>query len=101
MRLGDLDALEKRMNERLNFLRKAYGEHDDYVRGFDEGCVAVENAPTIDPESLRPKGYKEPIGYDEVYTMFFKCRVCGCEDLTAASNYCPNCGADMRGNLNA
>ena len=26
MRLGDLDTLEKRMNERLNFLRKAYGE---------------------------------------------------------------------------
>lgn len=61
----------------------------------------VRYAPTIDPESLRPKGYKEPIGYDEVYTMFFKCRVCGCEDLTAASNYCPNCGADMRGNKNA
>lgn len=55
MRLGDLDTLEKRMNERLNFLRKAYGEHDDYVRGFDEGCVAVENAPTIDPATFAPK----------------------------------------------
>ena len=56
----------------------------------------IENAPTIDPESLRPHGewvYGEDID--------IQCSACGADALTAGdyrqvkSNYCPNCGAKM------
>lgn len=55
MRLIDADALEKQMEKRLNFLLETYSEYDEYTRGFDEGCVAVEDAPTIDPATLAPR----------------------------------------------
>ena len=31
-------------------------------------------------------------GYDELYTEFFKCPVCGHENIISGSNYCPDCG---------
>ena len=35
MRLIDADALEKRMEKRLNALRKGYGNYDHYTSGFE------------------------------------------------------------------
>lgn len=102
MRLIDADALEKRMEERLKALTKECGYYDGYTCGFEEGCVAVEDAPTIDPESLRPKGE----------WIDNHCSVCGMmpmgEELWESCDFappkfewfmdfCPNCGADMRG----
>lgn len=51
------------------------------------------------PADVRPVVYGKKIsdGFDEMYTEFFKCTICGCSDLTARSNFCPNCGADVRG----
>ncbi|CAK7016730.1 MAG: hypothetical protein ENTB_04994 [Enterocloster aldenensis] len=34
----------------------------------------------------------ESIGYDEEYTEFFRCPVCGGENAFKGSNYCPDCG---------
>ena len=107
MRLIDADALEKRMNERLRALTKECGYYDGYTCGFDEGCTAVEDAPTIDPESLRPKGNwdGEADGYADgelVYDVWYcsECNHCiddGTDDPDMLPNFCPNCGADMRG----
>lgn len=53
--------------------------------------------PTIDPETLRPKGrwmndgVKVPNGVD-----WYHCSECGKRDVQPLTNYCPNCGADMR-----
>lgn len=66
----------------------------------------IENAPTIDPESLRPTGqwlsYSDDkfCGYDDGGKLRYrKCRTyecCFCGRNTAVkSNYCPNCGAKM------
>lgn len=107
MRVIDADALEKRMEERLNSLRKEFGNYDHYTDGFEEGMVAVEDAPTIDPEELRPKGewVGEADGYADgelVYDVWYcsECNHCiddGTDDPELLPNYCPNCGADMRG----
>lgn len=101
MRLIDADALEKRMEERLNALRKEFGNYDHYTDGFEEGCVAVEDAETINPESLRPKGEWElkHIGAGH----YWECSVCHknpCIYVTNGTNFCPNCGTDMRGEGN-
>ena len=66
---------------------------------------AVELAPTIDPESLRPKGewIGEANGYADgelVYDVWY-CSECnldiGTDEPDLLPNFCPNCGADMRG----
>ena len=94
MRLIDADALEKRMNERLRALTKECGYYDGYTCGFEEGCVAVEDAKTIDPESLRPQGRWVFAGDGIV-----ECAVCSeTYDVNMLPrNYCPNCGACMKG----
>ena len=60
------------------------------------GVDDIENAPTIDLESLRPHGewvYGEDID--------IQCSACVADAMTAGdyrqvkSNYCPNCGAKM------
>ena len=60
------------------------------------GVDDIRDAPTIDPESLRPHGewvYGEDID--------IQCSACGADAMTAGdyrqvkSNYCPNCGAKM------
>lgn len=74
----------------------------------------VASVPSIDPESLRPKGKWIKFKTDEDYWYYggsahwFKCSECD-EDAEGnvgdawyscprLSNFCPNCGADMRGN---
>ena len=72
---------------------------------FNGGCMIetwIENFPSAQPEREIGKDvYWEGEGHCE-----FKCSVCGVEigcveggDLDGGFfSYCPNCGADMRGN---
>ena len=48
----------------------------------------------------RPKGeWVETSDFDEFYGKVYKCTNCNEETLGCdCHNYCPNCGADMRGN---
>ena len=101
MRPIDADALEKRMEERLNALRKEFGNYDHYTDGFEEGCVAVEDAETINPESLRTKG-EWKYGVCTNCQFDLRCLTDGENDLEQwvwdeGFDFCPNCGADMRG----
>lgn len=60
----------------------------------------IEDQPTIDPESLRPRGHweKETVDGPDVvkYTSLLSafCSRCGRRAWTK-SNYCPHCGAKM------
>lgn len=55
----------------------------------------LDKIPTINPESLRPQG-KWEIGSDGYYPYCSKCKD---EPKNGVmTNFCPNCGADMRGN---
>ena len=92
MRLGDLVALEKQFREDAENA-VCYEE-----RKTLEQCVRdVMAAPTISPDSLRPKGrwIDRPSVKGQVY-----CSECATIEKVTDSNYksrsCPNCGADMR-----
>jgi hypothetical protein len=52
LRLIDADVLLKRMEKRLNDLTKEYGNRYAYTDGFEEGYIAVEEAPTVE----KPRG---------------------------------------------
>ena len=64
----------------------------------DNICIDIADiakAPTIDPESLRPKGRWE--NYPS--HMHRRCSICKVEwekpRFNIRANYCPNCGAKM------
>lgn len=85
---GKNDPGEEKMLNALDFAIK-------YMQGKVE-----ENAPDS-PDSLRPKGRWEKIGYDDVLDRI-TCSHCKeywniLDNDTETFNFCPNCGADMRG----
>lgn len=56
----------------------------------------INKAPTIEPK----QGEWEYVD-DRLlgYAPFHRCRECGEEMYTTKDNFCPNCGADMRGGI--
>jgi rubrerythrin len=99
VRLIDANALQRRICK-----AKCNREYEDCR---DEGDCEFDFfifwAPTIDPESLRPKGrwLGEGDGYADgeiVYDVWYcsECNYCiddGTDDPEMLPNYCPNCGA--------
>ena len=77
-----------------------------YPNGCDTYCdhgesyrPAADQLTVIDPESLRPKGrwVNERVlvgGFNETWGL--DCSECGKTVKDHKSNFCPNCGADMR-----
>lgn len=103
-RLIDADALKwklihvKLYVHGLRFGKTVLGKIlESYRRAvFEE----IEEAPTIDPEELRPKGEWKRVEDSECY--WYECSECGEPPLKhykydCLSNYCPNCGLKMEG----
>lgn len=100
MRLIDADALCKRLMAVCEIADKS--AHNKYTRGICFGSKnalgIVEEAPTIDPESLRPQA--EWVDAEDGDGIV--CPACG-EDFCVLTNeterfkFCPNCGAKMKG----
>lgn len=60
---------------------------------------ALSRVPSAEPERKKGKWIEIP---DEIFASTYKCSECGEAPLSdgeewVLSNYCPNCGADMRG----
>jgi len=59
---------------------------------------AIDNAPTIDPESLRPTAeWEEAEDGDGLVCPSCGVDFCVLANETERFNYCPNCGAKMKG----
>ena len=66
---------------------------------------AIEKLPSAEPERKTGKWIgTEYAGYADGNPVYYewKCSACGCviEDDEPTWNFCPNCGADMRGEQN-
>ena len=98
MRLGDLDALKE------DFDCVGFNDYDDYIRALR----IIDNAPTVDMSKevwnqsnalleKRLTYLKRPQGeWIELRKYDYKCSICG-QSMMDKWNYCPECGADMRG----
>ena len=102
VRLIDANALEKDMRAYAD--NKAYCGHIELANGIVKGVGRIDLAPTIDPESLRPKGRWAAINADcRGYANAFECS--NCETISHTHTYmkecefeyCPVCGAKMGG----
>ena len=89
MRLIDAEALKELFNtecaqecDNCNYYENCIG---------NQYCGLIDRAPTIEE---RPKGK-----WICVRWMQYKCSECDYDDIGTATNYCPNCGADMRGDV--
>ena len=85
--------------DRNNWTIKQYSEKeaDAWRDGIALMKKNIENAPTIDAESLRPRGYW--IRRKDRYDGAWSCSICGNAVgpvIALCSKYCLNCGAKMR-----
>ena len=85
------------MENRLKQLRTEFGNYDHYTDGFDEGCVAVEDAPAADVvEVVHGEWVPRKIMSRHPGAKNYYCSIC--ETITAETGkYCGNCGAKMDG----
>lgn len=102
VRLIDANAL-------ISELSKGTIVPDDlYARGIMSGVYSamktVQKMPSIDHESLRPRGkwigetcnHKPCRIKNPEKWLTYHCSVCGYSNGRKKSNYCPNCGAIMK-----
>ena len=111
-RLIDADALMKRFYNYYDCVNEFTGKNGyrgDTLMDYEVADMiynCIENAPTVDAKPVvhgRWQRYTDEIftGYDsrgrikyrKRYT--YECTCCG-ENKLSKTNYCPNCGADMR-----
>ena len=96
-RQAAIDALMKRDKElrNINWYDKPFAEGE--CRGIDEALAIVSNLPSAQPQRKTGWWTKAYDGIDD----HVKCTGCfkTYDWISQAQyyNYCPNCGADMRG----
>lgn len=80
-----------------DFVYELHGNYPTFARScadLTDLRDILDDAPTIDPESLRPQG--EWLVQDIGRTKF-SCSHCKARNYAGHENYCPNCGAKMKG----
>lgn len=106
MRLIDADAL---IADCQMAQKQADRDGREYANAFYSGggeistewwCVEdmIENAPTIEPE--RKRGKWETTRPDAPMFGFYYCSLCGRKRTSPQDHFCPNCGAEMKGEDN-
>jgi hypothetical protein len=116
MRLIDADALI------FDLRTSMVPQSTDYTDAVGIAVRWLREAPTISPDSLRPKGrweikhrhrggFRQYTGHDEfgnLHTITVDerfesddpyCPFCGKFNESEHRNFCPHCGADMRSDL--
>lgn len=109
MRAIDADALLKKeiQERRFVFAYKDFLNDELVVRTvYKDLSEFISDAPTLTLDDLRPKGRWIGTGYDgyadgcPVYDLW-ECSECraefGCVEDPPPYEFCPSCGADMRG----
>ena len=76
--------------------REAFND-PTYADGWNSAIEIIQNAPTIEARPVVRGGWEDRYTPNGKYVSWdgFYCSVCGKQ--ATKSNFCPNCGADMRG----
>lgn len=93
MRLIDADALKNEIVEEGQ-KSKRYKIGEFWELGRDQIWIVIDKQPTIEK---RKTGEWINITNDESLEEEYECSMCGYELFYSnPTNFCPNCGADMR-----
>ena len=78
-----------------------HGEFSSPLDALRRALYDLAQTPTLTLDDLRPKGRWNPLPEDDREQMVGdQCSLCGYEYLGSHFNFCPSCGADMRGSAN-
>lgn len=101
MRYVDADWIIQKLERWRSQLAETYGENDEYVLCLGEVLMKLDDAPTAD---VRENVKAHWIDMKPTGDSRFMCSRCkGKEKVPTIMgepivlDYCPNCGADMRG----
>ena len=97
MRLIDADALIHRICEERDGVKIEHACDIGYHNGLNMAASMAINAPTIEARPVVRGRWEDRYTPNGKYVSWdgFYCSVCGKQ--ATKSNFCPNCGADMRG----
>lgn len=104
MRLIDADAFRREIDNHWPFTKEEQSKHGIADMAKSTLLCVLNQMPTVQPE--RKKGTwiqkSKPMEFSTVW--WYECSECGDKpprdrygNPDYLSNYCPNCGADMRG----
>ena len=95
----DADALQARLEAVVEAVKKQ--GKNRHIRGIlfgtENALGLVEEAPTIDARPVVRGKWRMETDEEEPNPMFKLPVCCVCEKTGGMSVFCPNCGADMRG----
>ena len=82
-------------------LREEWAIKTEGFRKAEEVIMSVPSADRPQGEWIRDRYWSRGVGMGEEYGFFYKCSMCEYEVESGYTrcgfNYCPYCGADMRG----
>lgn len=84
-RQAAIDALALTAREKFNLS----DEFNHYLAGLMDGEMAIRQLPSVQPERKTGRWIED--------SGNIACSICHTIWLHRRTNYCPNCGADMRG----
>ena len=92
-RQGTIDRINEYIEEYSEI--DSDGNHSEKWCAMQEAKMTIKNMPSAQPERPKGKWVEKPHVYGVAY-----CSLCDYELHTNDTNFCPNCGADMRGDQN-
>ena len=92
-RQGTIDRINEYIEEYSEI--DSDGNHSEKWCAMQEAKMTIKNMPSAQPERKTGKWVEKPHVYGVAY-----CSLCDYELHTNDTNFCPNCGADMRGDQN-
>ena len=99
------EYLEKQAAATIPVLPKEHRKYqtmnldDAYENGWYDALECVEKLPPVDVRAVVRGVWRFEKYGPEDYEQFWRCSVCA-DKTYFITNYCPNCGADMRGGDN-
>ena len=101
----DADWIIQKLERWRGQLAETYGENDEYVLCLGEVLMKLDDAPTDDVrENVRGEWIETDttwMAMTEAATVQIPSKICSvCQKPVPQimwNNFCPNCGADMRG----
>lgn len=77
----------------ISDILRAHNRHHMNTPDHEQAVKAIR-------EIVTPKGkWIETDRFDEIADYMLKCPKCNEDTLSSHGNFCPNCGADMRGDV--
>ena len=103
--MQDLISSQAAIDDIKECAEAAHDNHEwDMEQGYLNAIECIEELPSAQPVRHGRFIGTEYDGYADGNPVYYewKCSECGCvfEDEEPTYNYCPNCGADMRGENN-